>query len=116
MKGGDSVGDDKIGKISGGYINHALSGSGGSLDLVHPNGSQILQNSHKTHREIQGSSDFICKFLDCISNLIFSSMLKKIKIKQIQKKNKEFCISTANWIFIKLNISQLKISLFEFRL
>ena len=64
MKGSDSIGDDKIGKLSGGYINHALSGSRGSLDLVHTNGSQSLQNSHRAHREIQGSSDFICNYIN----------------------------------------------------
>ncbi|XP_051174052.1 sodium-independent sulfate anion transporter [Leptopilina boulardi] len=60
MKGVDIVGDEKMGKISGAYINHALSGSGGSLNLIQANGSsQKLQNSHKVHPEIQGSSDFI---------------------------------------------------------
>lgn len=72
MKGVDIVTDEKMGKIGGAYINHALSGSGGSLNLMQTNGtSQKLQNSHKVHPEIQGSSDFICKFLFC------SSILKK---------------------------------------
>ncbi|XP_015595529.1 sodium-independent sulfate anion transporter isoform X1 [Cephus cinctus] len=59
MKGDDSVGDDGLGKGNGGYLNHALSRSHGSLDLGHSNGSQTLNNSHGPHREIQGSSDFI---------------------------------------------------------
>lgn len=64
MKGVDIVSDEKMGRIGGAYINHALSGSGGSLNLMQANGSsQKLQNSHKVHPEIQGSSDFICKFL-----------------------------------------------------
>ncbi|XP_043479223.1 sodium-independent sulfate anion transporter [Leptopilina heterotoma] len=60
MKGVDIVSDEKMGRIGGAYINHALSGSGGSLNLMQANGSsQKLQNSHKVHPEIQGSSDFI---------------------------------------------------------
>ncbi|KAL6255982.1 hypothetical protein P5V15_013218 [Pogonomyrmex californicus] len=40
-----------------GYVNHGLSGSTNNVDLIHS--FQSLHNSHGTHRDIQGSSDFI---------------------------------------------------------
>lgn len=43
-----------------GYVNHGLSGSTNNVDLIHS--FQSLHNSHGNHRDIQGSSDFICKF------------------------------------------------------
>ncbi|XP_012273591.1 sodium-independent sulfate anion transporter [Orussus abietinus] len=56
MKGGDIVRDDML---KDGYVNHALTGSGVSLNIPNTNGTQLLNNSHGPHREIQGSSDFI---------------------------------------------------------
>ncbi|XP_006619830.1 sodium-independent sulfate anion transporter-like isoform X1 [Apis dorsata] len=41
------------------YINHGLTGSRDSLDIDRSNSSQILHDSYESHREIQGSSDFI---------------------------------------------------------
>lgn len=43
------------------YINHGLTGSRDSLDIDRSNSSQILHDSYESHREIQGSSDFIRK-------------------------------------------------------
>lgn len=56
---GDGNGDNR----NGAYVNHALSGSGDSFNLGHSNSSQILRDSYDSHQGIQGSSDFICKYL-----------------------------------------------------
>jgi len=58
MKDSGSSVDNKQGLE--GYVNHGLSGSTNNVDLIHSFHS--LHNSHGNHREIQGSSDFICKF------------------------------------------------------
>ncbi|XP_012255327.1 sodium-independent sulfate anion transporter isoform X2 [Athalia rosae] len=53
MKGDEDSGAYRIGGNGRGYVNHALNGSRGSLDLSNSNGTR------EPHREIQGSSDFI---------------------------------------------------------
>ena len=53
--------------LDGGYVNHALSGSG--LDLAHSNGSA---NSYdRVHRDIHGSSDFVCEYYLSLFFFIF---------------------------------------------
>ena len=59
MNKSNDTGGANQGNQSEGYVNHALSGSGDSLNLNHSNNSQILRNSFANHQEIQGSSDFI---------------------------------------------------------
>ncbi|XP_043279166.1 sodium-independent sulfate anion transporter [Venturia canescens] len=48
------------GKTSSAYVNQALSGSAGSLDISNPIGSHpMLNSSNRVHHESRGSSDFI---------------------------------------------------------
>lgn len=61
MKKDKSMCDEiKYGKaLEGGYVNHALSESG--LDLTQTNGSH---DAYKSHRDILGSSDFVCEYIE----------------------------------------------------
>ncbi|XP_066582093.1 sodium-independent sulfate anion transporter [Prorops nasuta] len=59
MKGGNGFGNDRLERVSRGYVNHGLSVSGSNLELGRANESQMFHNSHGNHHEIQGSSDFI---------------------------------------------------------
>lgn len=55
MKGSNNSGVDGIIRSNGGYVNHGLNGSRGSLNMENSDGTR------EPNREIQGSSDFICK-------------------------------------------------------
>lgn len=77
MSKSNNTGGANQGNQSEGYVNHALSGSGDSLNLNHSNNSHILRNSFANHQEIQGSSDFIRKYRSFVDFTIVHCTLLK---------------------------------------
>lgn len=59
MKEGKDIDDQKTGNDNDAYVHCSEKTNEDKLDVT----KDIIKNSHGIHREIQGSSDFICKYL-----------------------------------------------------
>lgn len=69
MKEGKDIDDQKTGNDNGAYVHCSEKTNEDKLDVART--KEIIKNSHSIHREIQGSSDFICKYLLCFTSIYF---------------------------------------------